>query len=375
LNSGYSLYIHIPFCNSFCDYCDFYSITTENKNDDYINAYLSALVKDIKNQITRFSVKNIVTAYIGGGTPSVLGKKICFLLDELNKMACFKPAEFTIEANPESITGDFLHLCQDSGINRLSLGVQTLHEPSRKAVNRKGELKIIEENIALAAKYFKDLISFDLIAGLPYQNDEILISDINRLVSYEPSHFSLYSMTIEDGTALNEKIKDGIITIEDRDKTDSIWLCGRQAIKEYGYKQYEVSNFAKEGRECVHNMRYWQMNSWMGAGAAACGTIINNNGTARRFSYASDVDAYIKNPSIDAAFTEEINKDTFMKESLMMGFRCLEGPNPNVFFNRFGISIEDCISNTLLKYKERDKMMFLNSFLTEAFSEIDNLKL
>lgn len=375
MDSSFSLYMHIPFCKSFCDYCDFYSITTDKKDHDYIDKYICALLTDIKNQITRFSAECITTAYIGGGTPSVLGGKIGFLLEELYKLPGFKPVEFTIEANPESLTENFLEACRKNGINRLSLGVQTLHEPSRKIVNRKGDIKAIKENIELACEYFNGELSFDLITGLPCQSEETIICDIKSLLEYEPSHISLYSLSVEEDTALKEKLEAKMLTLPDKDCADSLWLCAKNALLKAGYNHYEVSNFAKEGRECVHNMRYWQMESWLGAGAAASGTVIGNDGTAKRFTYANDADAYIKRPDIENALCENLDRDTFLRESLLMGFRCRKGPDTEVFKRRFNRTIEQCIPNTLLKYSGRDKMLFLNSFLSDAFCELDGAKL
>ncbi|MCL2211530.1 MAG: radical SAM family heme chaperone HemW [Treponema sp.] len=375
MDSSFSLYIHIPFCNSFCDYCDFYSVSADKLKSDYIDSYLYALVKDIKNQVKYFSVENIPAAYIGGGSPSVLGSKIGFLLDELNKLQCFKPVEFTIEANSESITNDFLNLCREKGINRLSLGVQTLHTPSRITVNRKGDEKIIKENIETALKYFPDALSFDLITGLPHHNKEIIARDIKSLLEYKPSHVSLYSLTIEDNTALKEKINAKTVAIPDEEYADSLWLFGRNELINAGFNHYEISNFSREGKECLHNMRYWRMKNWLGAGASASGTaIFDNEKRAIRFTYSNDVDAYIKNPFINAALCENLDKNTLLRESLLMGFRCKEGPDPKVFKNRFGKTIEEYIPNSLLKYADRDKMLFLNSFLYDVFNELDSYK-
>lgn len=376
MDSEFSLYIHIPFCSSFCDYCDFYSVKTENISDEYIDNYLCAIINDIKNQIKHFSAENIVTAYIGGGTPSVLEKKIGFLIKELNKIPCFKPEEFTIEANPESLTEDFLRICRENGVNRLSLGVQTFHEPSRKQVNRKGDINIINKNISLASEYYKNAVSFDLITGLPYQNEDIIKNDINKILAFNPCHVSLYSLTIEDDTLLKEKINKKLTELPAGDKADSLWIFGRNILIENGFKNYEISNFAKEGSECKHNLRYWNMESWLAAGAASCATIINNKKPcASRFTRANDIDAYIKNHSLDAAIFEEINRDTLLKESLLMGFRCKEQPFRNIFKERFGITIEDCIPDTLLKYSNADIMLFLNSFIADAFKELDSKKL
>jgi len=370
-----SLYIHIPFCSSFCDYCDFFSVTKNNFNDEYIDAYLSALINDIEFQISLFNVKNIPTAYIGGGTPSVLGKKINILLNALNSIEQFSPAELTIEANPESITKEFLGLCKDGGINRLSLGVQTFNEKCRMAVNRKGSAYTLNENLSLAAKYFPSSLSADLITGLPFQTKEIISDDIKNILEYKPCHVSLYGLSLENDTPLKEKINKKIIELPDDDIMDNLWLFGRDLLVNEGFDNYEISNFALNGKRCLHNMRYWQMQNWLGAGAGASGTIINEKETcAKRYTYKNDIDLYIKNSNIKNAVIEHLEKDTLIRDSILMGYRLKEGPNEEIFKERFGFTAENCIPKTFANWKDKNKMLFLNKFLSEAFDELDTGK-
>ncbi|MCL1959653.1 MAG: radical SAM family heme chaperone HemW [Spirochaetes bacterium] len=365
-----SLYIHIPFCNSFCDYCDFYSVMAKKNNQ--IDVFIDSLIADINYQIEYFNVNEINTVYIGGGTPSVFGKRITVLLDALKKFKWFSPAEFTVEANPESTTEDFLCACKEGGVNRLSLGVQTFHEPSRKAVNRIGDSALLERRLALAKRFFPDSLSVDLITGLPFQNEKTVLNDINRLLVFEPGHISLYSLTVEDNTPLEKKIKANEINLPGNDFSDSLWLSCRDALEDAGFCHYEISNFAKNGKVCRHNIRYWLMEGWIGAGPAASGTVINEeNGTAKRFTYAPDIDAYNASPFIKNATCEELDKNILMRESLLMGFRYCEGPDKYLFKKRFGCSVEDCIPKTLDKWKNKDIMLFLNSFLSDAFNELD----
>ena len=328
-----SLYIHIPFCNTFCDYCDFYSIKKNSVNDDYIGAFLSVLINDIKYQIEYFNIKEIPAAYIGGGTPSVLGEKIRTLFAALRAIPAFSPKEFSVEANPESLTEDFLNACLEGGVNRLSLGVQTFHEPSRAAVNRAGSCasgSLIEESLVLSSKYYGSRnglsLSADLITGLPFHNEEIVKEDIKRLLAFEPSHVSLYSLSVENGTPLQEKLQSKTVILPDIDISDSLWLTGREALLKAGFEHYEVSNFAHNKNRCLHNTRYWQMESWIGAGPAASGTIVNEEtATARRFTFVHDTDAYIREQlTMDnkkIVDLEELDREAFLKDSLLMGFR------------------------------------------------------
>jgi oxygen-independent coproporphyrinogen-3 oxidase len=372
-----SLYIHIPFCSSFCDYCDFYSVTENSLKEDYIESFIESLIKDINYQIEYFNIDEIPTAYIGGGTPSVLGEKISRLFDALKKIPFFEPEEFTIESNPESLTEEFLLLCKQGGVNRLSLGMQTFHEPSRLCVNRKGNASLLENSLTMASQYFSGNLtgfdlSIDLMTGLPYQDKKIVCEDIKHICAYKPSHVSLYSLTVEKDTALEEKIKRKEIILPDSDKADSLWLFGRELLENEGYNHYEVSNFAMNGKQCLHNTRYWQMKNWIGAGPSASGTLINEEiAQARRFTYARDVDEYIKTPLITSAHCEQIDKKTLLRDTILMGFRCKEGPDNELFKRRFGCPVEECIPKTLAKWKDKDKMLFLNSFISDAFTELE----
>jgi len=253
--------------------------------------------------------------------------------------------------------------------------VQTFNEPSRKAVNRTNTslhgAKQIEESLHLVSKYYSGNFSVDLITGLPFQNKKIVLDDIKKIMEFNPAHVSLYSLSVESGTPLE---KNNAV-LPDCDFADSLWLSGRQALLNEGFEHYEISNFAKPGKQSVHNMRYWQMLSWIGAGPAASGTIVCKDKEifARRYTFNNDVDGYIKDPSILKANYEKLNKSALLRESLLMGFRCKEGPYPQIFLERFGCTVQDCIGQTLERWKDKDKMLFLNQFLSEAFDELDSI--
>ena len=367
-----SLYIHIPFCAALCDYCDFYSVAAGKESDTVMDVFIKAVIADIKYQIEYFDVKEIPTVYIGGGTPSVLGgKRLGILFDSLRYLPGFSPVEFSIEVNPESAAEEVLSVCREGGVNRISCGVQSFHEPSRLAVGRRGQAGLLERQLDLIARFFPDAFCADLITGLPYQTEKIVLEDIKRLLAFKPSHISLYSLSVENGTLLEEKVRSNIVRLPERDEADVLWLAGRDALEEAGFRHYEVSNFALDGKRCLHNIRYWQMESWMGAGPAASGTMINENaGKAARFTYTPDLRAYIEAPSIGKALREELDRVDLLKESLLMGYRYSEGPDLEKFRRRFGLGIEYFIPKTIARWKNREIMLFLNSFLSEAFSEI-----
>jgi len=368
-----SLYIHVPFCASFCDYCDFYSVTLEDDSSKLMDTFVKSVITDINYQFELFDIREIVTVYIGGGTPSVLGgRRLCLLFDALNAIPGFAPKEFTVEANPEYADEEFLSVCHEGGVNRLSLGIQSFFEPSRHAVNRKGNAGMLEEKLALVSRFFPGEFSADLITGLPCQTEKIVLEDVRRLLAFKPAHISLYSLSVEGGTPLERKQQLKTVTLPSGDEADTLWLAGKSALLEAGFDHYEVSNFALKGKRSLHNIRYWLMESWLGAGPAASGTLINEKtSTAKRFTFACDVDEYNREPSIHKALCEELNRADLLKESLFMGYRYCEGPDMEKFRRRFGLGIEDCIPQTLARWKNRDKMLFLNSFLCEAFTELD----
>ena len=395
-----SLYIHIPFCAGKCDYCDFFSVpVNESKDSGLLDRFAGAVVDDIKDQIDIFGVDHVPAIYIGGGTPSALGaKRMEHLLTGLQavlKSMQKPPAEFTVEANPESADENFLQACRSGGVSRISLGVQSFHEPSRRAVHRKGDSHLLERRLALAAQLFPGAFSADLITGLPFQTAAILESDIRTLLSYQPAHVSLYSLTLEPQTPLGRQTAQqgaAAISLPSGEEADSLWIHGRDLLEASGFTQYEVSNFSLGGKHCIHNIRYWQMENWLGAGPAASGTLIDENtGTGRRLSYPGDIGGYLAapKPRIHTVRAEELSRSDLVRESLLMGFRYRGGPNAELFRRRFHRSIEEYIPNTIARWHERgffetgemnapaalapsqEGLLFLNSFLRDAFSELE----
>jgi len=364
-----SLYIHVPFCASKCDYCDFYSLPLK-PSDGRPALFVDTILNEAKKLFSKYPVDNVPTIFIGGGTPSVLGpvftrrllKGISGLMENFSP----PPVEVTVEANPESADEAFLAAVRGEGATRLSLGVQTFYGPSRRAVHRAGDEALLPGRLALAAAYFPDAFSVDLMSGLPNQNKSVLLDDIAKALSYKPAHISLY--------ALSGKKAEGI----GRDEADELWLCGRDALEKSGYFQYEVSNFCPSGRECKHNIRYWRMRNWLALGPSASGTIIHeNSATGLRFTFPSDTSNW------QESVLEQLDTLTLVKETILMGFRYIEGPDEGSFKRRFKKTIEEAIPKTLGDWRGRgllrgDKdaltkegLLFLNRFLLEAFEELD----
>ena len=349
-------------------------------------AFIDALLADIRDQLVFFGVEKVPAVYIGGGTPSVLGaKRVERLLAGLAALLPAWPDECTMEVNPESADEELLRVCRDGGVTRISVGVQSFHEASRRAVHRRGGGSLLDERLTLLARHYPAAFSADLIAGLPFQTEKILLDDIKRLLACEPAHISLYSLTPEPGTPLSAESRFRNI-LPAADETDALWLAGRDALEAAGYAQYEVSNFARPGKRCAHNIRYWRMENWLGAGPAASGTLLDDTaGTGCRRTYPADLDAYLgaERPAIKtAALMEELDRPVLIRESLLMGFRYREGPDTALFRRRFSRNIEDCIPATIERWRQRGffaapgslaptpcGLLFLDAFLRDAFAE------
>jgi oxygen-independent coproporphyrinogen-3 oxidase len=404
-SSSASLYLHIPFCISKCDYCDFYSIPVR-KSDERTERFIPALLNDAAEQMRRFRIRKVPTVYIGGGTPSVLGADgIMRLLDGLFRLLPGMPEELTVEVNPESADREFLEACKSRGVTRISMGVQTFCEVARDAVRRQG--KPDAERLEIAADIFSGNFSVDIISGLPFQNEDGLIGDLEKTFLFKPAHISLYALTIEEDTPLGKRIimqrkfrkKNEVITggpcsnskiiLPDKDEADALWIRGRDFLDSSGFDQYEISNFSLPGKRSRHNIRYWRMENWLGAGPSASGTLISDEtGRGIRLTCRADIERYIlfyeaKDRGEPPYIKETLDRDTLIKEHFLMGFRYREGPDEKLFTKRFGRRIADLIPETLEKWRsgglfEKEKtalnrsgLLLLNSFLVDCFRELE----
>jgi oxygen-independent coproporphyrinogen-3 oxidase len=387
-----SLYIHVPFCQACCDYCDFYSIPAEKLDPltpRRLDSYIERILADAEAQFGGNDLQHIPTVYIGGGTPSVLGAKgIAGLLRGLFSLLPGEaPHEITVEANPETADRDFLSAARDGGATRISLGVQSFHEASRRAVRRTGEGKLLPERLRLASEIFPGAFSADIIAGLPFQDEKVLLEDLEKLLSYAPAHVSLYALTIEEGTPLAKKGPKAA-GLPPEDEADRLWIRGRDFLEEAGYRQYEVSNFCLPGKEARHNIRYWRMENWLGLGPAASGTLIDDaNARGLRRTVVPDADLWLKGKGEDLETEELLDPPALIRETILMGFRYLHGPDPALFRRRFGRDLEDLIGQTMARWRGRGLMrqdkaalnkpglLFLDRFVIEAFEELEAGKL
>ncbi|MCL2380929.1 MAG: coproporphyrinogen III oxidase family protein [Treponema sp.] len=390
-----SLYIHVPFCAGTCDYCDFYSVLVTpqgaQSEDPRLQRYIEKLLSQAGRLFDTYKPSLLPTLYIGGGTPSVLGPagilRLLRGLSQITSRHCPPPTEVTIEANPESADEAFLAAAREGGATRLSLGVQSFHGPSRRAAGRTGAGgPLLRRRLALAGEYFPAAFSGDIMSGLPFQTERVLLDDIGTLLGYSPAHVSLYALTLEPQTPLALAARP---SLPHPDEADRLWLRGRDALETSGYSQYEVSNFCLPGQESRHNIRYWRIQNWLALGPGSSATIIGDTAAARvqgaRYTVPPDVDRWLTGEPPDTLFdVEELDTPTLVKETFLMGFRYIEGPDEALFHRRFGLSIGDVIPKTLAAWRDRgllrkdraaltkDGLLFLGPFLIDVFRELDD---
>lgn len=348
-----SLYVHVPFCRQKCDYCDFFSIPSNRAScvcpdEEYVRSVLN----EIRFYVKKYSVSRWKTVYIGGGTPSQLGAKLLFeLVSGIKSAVSDKTAdEFTVEMNPEDLTEDILNSAQKAGVDRISTGIQALDQKALDNVNRHCPLQTAISSLELLQKKWKKKLSVDFIAGLPGQTYSSFKKQFETVFNFKNiDHISLYSLTLEENTPLYKKIESGKIKWSQQ-KTDRMWILGRKILKENGFIQYEVSNFARTGAESLHNKVYWHLENYIGCGSGACGSVYGE--VSERWTNTCSIKNYENfwldfNPESEIPESirqvEKIDLQTQEFEWIMMGFRLLEGVCSEEFKKRFGKSLEERI--------------------------------
>lgn len=280
------IYIHIPFCRSKCDYCDFYSLAGREGDMD---TYQKALLVHIRETAPLARHMEVDTIYFGGGTPSYYGaKRLKELLSVLKKQfRVLRDAEITMEANPDSVDLKMLNSLRRVGFNRLSLGVQSACDELLCRVHRPHTFHQTAQAVSAARKAkFKNL-SLDLIYGLPGQTDSNWQETLEQALLLEPDHLSCYGLKVEDDTPLHHRVAQGEILPDDDAQAD-MYLWTVERLETAGYPQYEISNFARPGMQSRHNLRYWLTRPYIGFGPGA-----HSDFGGRRYSFVRDLDQYI----------------------------------------------------------------------------------
>lgn len=322
------IYVHIPFCRSKCEYCDFYSLPGA-RDKDRMDEYTAALVAHIREAATGANGYEVDTVYFGGGTPSFFGAGgLARIFAEIDRrFDVSRDAEVTFEANPDSVTLPMLTHLRRAGFNRISIGVQSDLDEQLKALGRPHNYKQAQQAVSLARRAGFDNLSVDLMFGLPNQSREQWMETLRHVIDLKADHISCYGLKVEEGTKL-WTYKD-CANLPDDDAQADMYLYTVAFLKEHGYEQYEISNFAKPGFASKHNLKYWLLQEYAGFGPGA-----HSDFGDVRYGYLRDIDRYIAGELV-LSERETISRRERDMEYIMLRLRLARGANPREFENAF----------------------------------------
>ena len=361
------LYLHIPFCKSKCAYCDFYStdkiVCNGRKTPEEMKLYCTALKNNMRIISERTTQYNVDTVFIGCGTPTALPPKL--LLDIVREVErdfyLDDTCEFTVEMNPATADAKLLKKLRRAGVNRLSIGLQSGHNHELAALSRIHTTGDFTECFQMAREAGFDNINIDVMFGIPEQTKESFMETLAFAASMKPEHISMYNLRIEDGTPFGEK--KHMLPLPDEDTECAMYYDGIAYLASQGYLQYEISNFAREGYECRHNLRYWRGEEYIGCGPAA-----HSYFGGRRFSLRRSLAQYCraletKGTSIPSSLLDEsyvIDRKEEVAEYLMLRLRLAEGIDVADFAARFGGDFDAIFGKKLAFYIENGFMKHEN---------------
>ena len=349
------VYVHIPYCLRKCRYCDFCSIPI----DETAGRYCAAVCREIALVKDRYPGEPVKSVFFGGGTPTALPPEdLVSILDAIRAAFPVEPdAEISIECNPKTIGYEGLRKLHDAGFNRLSIGLQATQNTLLKRIGRVHTFEEFLATYQAARDAGFQNVNIDLMHGLPGQTQADYLDAIRTVAALEPTHISAYSLILEEGTPLYDDVTKGRETLPDPYATADMEDAGMDLLVTIGYHRYAVSNFAKPGYECRHNLIYWHNEPYLGLGVAAHSSMVED-GFWVRFSNDSSIPAYLR--KLDKGKlprAERIITNTFeqMFESVMLGLRLVEGVDRKAFFDRYGC---DVIETYREAYDKNDRFGF-----------------
>ncbi len=338
------LYLHFPFCKRKCLYCDFCSAA---ETPETVAAYCDALKKEIRLMAARYPDARVSTVFLGGGTPTLVPpERMAGVLDALREAFAFLPdAEFTAEGNPGTLTEAWLEMAMKRGINRLSLGVQAAQDPLLKAIGRIHTIKEAQDAVRLARKCGIRNLNLDAMFGLPGQTEQDYFSTLQTFRDWGADHISAYSLILEEETPLYRLVNAGHVELPEEDETAAMYEHGIEWLERAGYRRYEVSNFARPGFECRHNIGYWQGEWYLGLGVAAHSMLPTDSPGmfCQRKGNAADVQAYLRalhnGEEAPTDGIDLITPEDAMFETMMLGLRTTFGVDERQFEQRYGVGL------------------------------------
>jgi len=337
------LYLHFPFCKWKCSYCDFVSFVAPK---EAMKEYGALLEKEIRIRSAQYGRADIVSVFLGGGTPSVMPMRAMEgVLSALH--ACFhisRETEFSVEANPGTITDEWLALMREHGMNRLSLGVQASQDRLLEELGRIHRIKDTRDSVFMARKRGVKNLNLDVMFGLPGQGIKDYQETLDMVRALRPEHVSAYGLVMEAETPLSRKVEQGLCCLPADDAVADMAELGTARLAEYGYERYEISNYAMPGYRCKHNVGYWQGTWYMGIGLAAHSMLPCGDGTAAylRVENTEDWKTYrlaIESNEPPVRRMDVVRGKEAMFETMMLGLRTVMGVNEKAFLQRHGIGV------------------------------------
>ena len=345
------LYIHVPFCSGKCFYCDFYSIPAQPVLiDDYLQA-LSREARILRERFFEDRRPRVETIYIGGGTPTSLDPDQLAILGRIiaENFERTSECEFTSEANPESVTGEKIRVLRAAGVNRISLGVQTFDDSLLKTIGRRHTSREAMAAVELASGAGVENISLDLIYALPGQTAEQFNRDLAKATGLPIRHLSCYELTYEPGTTLYPS-RPRELTLEQEDQQVDLFLTTHRTLTAKDFEHYEISNYARPGFPCRHNVRYWKNLEYLGLGPSGAGLL-----NRRRYKNSTDLKTYcqrlLEQNELPVGGEETLSDLEFAGETAMLALRTAAGIDRNEFFRRTGYEPFELYRATIEKFK------------------------
>ena len=340
------VYVHFPFCRSKCLYCDF---SSRPKQDRYFEAYKNAVVAEIDNSV-ELPVCTINTVFFGGGTPTVLPVEyLTEIMEHIFQYAITSDAEITVEANPGTVDLKSLRALRNAGVNRLSLGLQAWQDHLLKRMGRIHNKKDILRSYEAAGRAGFKNINLDLMFSLPGQTMGDWTETLSAAAMLKPSHISAYSLVIEEGTAFYRLLNEGLLQLPDEEDDRRMYYAASDILSLHGYRQYEISNFALEGKKCRHNIKYWRRRPYLGFGTDSH-SFYNNT----RWHNTHCINEYLHYgyKSNISGIREEIYRVTLseaMEEMMFLGLRLNCGVDKKSFYEDFGVSLTETYGEIIKK--------------------------
>ena len=367
MSGGMELYLHMPFCVRKCAYCDFLSFPSGAETQ---RMYAKRLMEDIDVMGKRYGEIPVETIFIGGGTPSVPDSGLIVEIMEHVRHAFHVAdgAEISMEANPGTVTREKLTDYRKAGINRLSFGLQSANDRELKLLGRIHTWAEFLESFTLARECGFANLNIDLMSALPGQSEESWQETLRFVCDLEPEHISAYSLIIEEGTPFASRT----LNLPDEDAEYNMYEATAQILREYGFEQYEISNYAKKGRECRHNVGYWIRQDYLGFGLGASSLY-----GKERFANTQDMKKYLENSRTPEKIREKeppLTREDEMAEFMFLGLRMTRGISKAEFERQFGSEIDAIYGDVLRKYKSMGLLLEENGriFLSREGIHVSN---